>query len=321
MKQVSVIVPVYNVEEYLRHCLDSIISQTYKNLEIILIDDGSMDDSGRICDEYVKNDKRIKVVHKENGGVSSARNAGIREVTSEYIVFIDSDDYVDANYVELLLNEIVSRDADIAITTHYVEYPNKMPVVRYEKERVVLNPHNAIDRMLYDEGIDISPWGKIYKKELFSKIKYPEGRIFEDTAITPLLLMEAKKIAINNQPTYHYLIQNSNSITNSVFSGSKMELIDMTEGMCEKVLEKYPDLEKGTKRRIMFANLATLRQMVGVRVNNSLKKKIMTYIKKNRMELLKDKRAGRRDKVAVLVTYLGFYGFSYIWKLYEGRRK
>lgn len=320
-KKVSIVVPIYNAEPYIERSIESIINQTYKNIEIILVDDGSEDGSGKICDKYAKKDKRIKVIHKENGGVSSARNTGIREAGSNYIVFVDSDDYVDENYIDLLLSEIVSQDADIAMMTHYIEYPNKKPTIRYEKEYIVLNSHDAIDRMLYDEGIDISPWGKIYKKELFSKIKYPEGKIFEDTATTPLLLMEADKIVINNQPTYHYLIQNNDSITNSVFSSSKMQLIDVTEEMCRKVLEKYPDLEKGTKRRIMFANIATLRQMVGVKaVNKQLKHKIELYIKENRKNTLKDKRTPKRDRIGVILASMGFGIFSAAWKITSKRR-
>ena len=123
---ISIIVPIYNVEKYLKKCIDSIINQTYKNLEIILVDDGSPDNCGKICDEYAKKDNRIKVIHKENGGVSSARNVGVENATGEYIGFVDSDDYIEKDMYEVLINNLKKENADISIISNYEVYKNKI---------------------------------------------------------------------------------------------------------------------------------------------------------------------------------------------------
>ena len=249
---ISVVVPIYKVEEYINKCLDSIINQTYKNLEIILVDDGSPDNCGKICDDYVKKDKRIKVIHKINGGLSDARNKGIEKAKGEYITFIDSDDYIEKEYVELLYKTIIEEDSDIAIGSHTVLYETGMELKKATGEKTLLTPKKVLERILYDDNIDYSAWAKLYKIELFKKIKYPKGRLFEDAATTYKLIDSSKKIAINSKSIYNYIIRN-NSITNAAFSKKKMDLIISTKEMCNYIKDKYPDLEKACNRRLMWA--------------------------------------------------------------------
>ena len=317
---ISVIIPVYKVEKYLDKCIDSVINQTYDNLEIILVDDGSPDNCPKMCDEYAKKDKRIKVIHKENGGLSDARNKGIDIATGEFITFIDSDDYVEKNYVEFLYNLAKENNAEISMGKQYVRYTNKT-LNTGTNNLYVLNSHDTLEKTLYGEDFDVSAWAKLYKKDLFKEIRYPKGRLFEDSATTYKLIDKANKIVLKSVPIYNYMMRND-SITNETFNKKKFDLIKSTEEMCDYIEEKYKDLENGCKRRLMYAYLSTLTQLVKCKkIEKEYKNRLMKYIKENRQEVLKDKRIPKRDRLALYATYLGINGFSTCWKIYEKRRK
>ena len=320
---ISVIVPVYKVEKYLNKCIESIVNQTYKNLEIILVDDGSPDECGKICDNYAQKDMRIKVIHKENGGLSDARNAGINISNGKYISFIDSDDYIDLEYIELLYKTIKKDKSDMAISSHKVIYENGTILEKATKEESILESKEVLKRILYDDGIDLSAWAKLYKIELFEEIRYPKGRLFEDAATTYKLVDTCKKISIISKSTYNYIIR-GNSITNVNFSEKKMDLIISTEEMCNYIKKKYPDLEEAANRRLMYAYLSTLTQLIkSNKRNKSVEKRLYGYIKQNSKMILKDKNVPRRDKVAIISTKFGLGFYKIIWKIYEiltGRR-
>ena len=315
-KLISVIIPVYNVQEYLIKCIESVINQTYENLEIILVDDGSTDKSTEICDKVKKNDSRIRVIHKENGGLSDARNVGIDNANGEYISFIDSDDYVDDNYIELLYNAIKQYDADMSIASHRVIYEKNI-IDRSTGKEFCAEPIEILKMLLYDNGIDTSAWGKLYKKSLFNEIRFPKGRFFEDSATTYMLIDKSKKIGVCSKPIYNYVIRN-NSISNETFSEKKIDLIVSTEEMTNYIKNKYPELEKACNRRLMYAYLSTLTQLAKSKVKNKkIQKKLMKYINKNRNNVLKDKSIPKRDRVGLLSTILGFHCFKYVWKIYS----
>lgn len=320
---ITVVVPIYKVEKYLKKCIDSIIKQTYKNLEIILVDDGSPDKCPQICDEYAKKDSRIKVIHKENGGLSDARNVGIDIAKGEYITFVDSDDYIDPEYIELLYKTIKKDKSDMAISSHKVIYENGTVLEKATKEESILKPKEVLKRILYDDGIDLSAWAKLYKIELFKEIRYPKGRLFEDAATTYKLVDKCEKISIISRSTYNYIIR-GNSITNINFSEKKMDLIISTEEMCNYIKKKYPDLEEAANRRLMYACLSTLTQLVkSNEKNENAEKKLYGYIKQNSKMILRDKNVPKRDKIAIISTKFGLGFYKIIWKVYEiltGRR-
>ena len=316
---VSIIIPVYKVEKYMNRCIESIMNQTYKKIEIILVDDGSPDNCGKLCDEYAKKDKRVVVVHKENGGLSDARNAGIDIAKGKYIAFVDSDDYVDNDYVEILYKAISEDKSDIAISSHKVMYENGTILEKATGERNILTQKETIKRILYDEGIDLSAWAKLYKKELFKTMKFPKGRLFEDAAITCKIISLTEKVSLVSKSTYNYIIRND-SITTKDFTPSKMDLITSTKEMSEYVKEKYPDLEDATNRRVMYAYLSTLSQLAMSNKRFPEEQKIlMKYIKENGNKILKDKKVPKRDKLGILATKFGFAFFRIFWNLY--RRK
>ena len=219
-EKITVIVPVYNVEHYLDKCLDSLINQTYKNLEIIVINDGSTDNSGIICQEYAQKDNRIIYIEKENGGLSDARNVGLDKMTGSYVTFIDSDDWVESDYVEVLYNKLIEYQADIAIGNYYsynedeaMYYFHINGESYYEK----LYDNISIFENLYDAKQMksfslISAWGKIYKAKLFDDIRFDKGKLGEDGYINQKLYLLVQKVIYINQGLYAYR-QRSGSIT------------------------------------------------------------------------------------------------------------
>lgn len=214
-EKISIIVPCYKVEEFLPRCIDSICNQTYKNLEIILVDDGSPDNCGKICDEYSKKDKRIKVIHKKNGGLSDARNFGIKIATGDYIAFVDSDDYINKNMYHCLYNNLKSTKSDISIcgfkkTSSFdenteLEEANKIDV--YNKDEAFKNLYNQ------RAVTTVVAWNKLYKKKIFDNLEYPVGKINEDEAIIHLILEKTKKV-VYTPYQYYYYYQRPDSIMN-----------------------------------------------------------------------------------------------------------
>ncbi|MCH5165997.1 MAG: glycosyltransferase [Clostridiales bacterium] len=231
---VSVIIPVYNVSEYLEQCLNSVIGQSYTDLEIILVDDGSTDDSGEICEKYAKSDERVRVFHKENGGLSSARNCGLKQANGECVVFIDSDDYVDADYVKTLIDCVVKYDADIC-ECEYVKFCEgrvSEPVNHVKKSVTV---RDDIKKLLTDSGKGkplVVVWNKIYKRDLLGSTLFEEGRLHEDEFFTYKTLYGCKRYVRVNKPLYFYR-QRSGSIMNG--SKSMKSFADMRDAFRSNV--------------------------------------------------------------------------------------
>lgn len=217
MPSISVIVPVYKVEKLLHRCVDSILYQTFNDFELILVDDGSPDNCGKICDEYAKNDRRVRVIHKENGGLSSARNAGIDIAYGNYFCFVDSDDMIHPQMLSLLFSSIKKHDADV-VSTRYITFSKNIPIFEsIEQVRESVLQREDFLNQLYPEHfeqIGISAWGKLYKRNLFEQIRYPEGKIYEDLHIYLSLLQLCQKIVVLDKPMYCYFLGNI-SITKS----------------------------------------------------------------------------------------------------------
>lgn len=212
---ISVIVPVYKVEPYLRRCVDSILAQTYTNLEVILVDDGSPDNCGTICDEYASKDSRIKVIHKENGGLSSARNAGIEVATGQYIAFVDSDDWIDADMYEKLLNLLIEHNADVAEGGYRFYRPwktqNKTLDCPNTQQINVYSERDLLQRFYFGPDvfgdIAVMVWNKIYKACLLQRFRFCEGIVYEDAEFTPRVLHHCKKLVKYDHSFYTYNIR------------------------------------------------------------------------------------------------------------------
>lgn len=202
---ISIIIPVYNVEKYLEKCVDSIINQTYKNIEIILVDDGSKDNSGKLCDSIKEKDDRIKVIHKQNGGLSDARNAGLKIAKGKYIGFVDSDDYVAEDMYQTLYSLSRENNADISIVSYYEIYGGKVISARDSKNLEVYDKIDAMKEVLIDRSIQSYAWNKLFKRELFEDIEFPTNKNFEDIATTLLLFEKANTVVLLEDPKYYYV--------------------------------------------------------------------------------------------------------------------
>ena len=229
---ISVIVPVYRVEKYLERCVKSILSQTYKNLEVILVDDGSPDQCPAICDACAEKDVRVKVIHQENKGLSGARNAGIDAASGEYLAFVDSDDYVNPHFIEELYQLL--QDTGCAIGQCRFSYVKGDGLVEEGDSAFCIYRGESLMEQLYgpEEKATcfVVPWNKLYRAELFKEtgIRYPEGRIHEDEATTYRLFHEAKKLAFLDRALYGYYTENGGSIT-SVFSAKRLQWLTAHE--------------------------------------------------------------------------------------------
>ena len=203
-KLISIIVPVYNVEKYLEQCLDSIIGQTYKNLEIILVDDGSTDSSGEICDRYAQQDKRIKVIHRENGGVCAARNTALEAVTGDYIGFVDPDDWCAEDMFEYLCTRLEETDSDISVCRYYRYIEGKTTTSRCDGIDRILTKDEAIEELVNHFIIRHIFWNKLFKKELFEGFTFPEGRIYEGRMTVHQLILRSERVILCGSPKYYY---------------------------------------------------------------------------------------------------------------------
>ncbi len=228
MPLISIIVPVYNVESYLEKCINSIINQSYKNLEIILVNDGSKDRSGEICDFYASKDDRIKIINKSNGGLSDARNCGLEVAKGEYIAFIDSDDWVDKDLYKILYELIIKYNSDISVCS-FKKAVSEGENLNNINDEVVYTNITALEKIYADDGVDmVVAWNKLFKKDILIGEKFPKGKIHEDVFLIPRLMYKAKSIAYTNKELIYYRV-NPNSITNSEFNIKRLDYIEALE--------------------------------------------------------------------------------------------
>lgn len=232
---ISVIIPIYNVEHYLKRCIESVVNQTYKNIEILLIDDGSTDNSGNICEEIKYSDSRIIVFHKENGGLSDARNYGIERAKGNYILFVDSDDYINIKMIEILYNNLIKTDSDISVCRPF-KFEKEIEITENEKYDIEqeLKVYDSIDifRHMYDDYlVSVVAWNKLYKKKIFEDIRFPVGKLIEDSAILHYVFDRCNRIVYSNLELYYYF-QRKNSIMHKM----NYNLLDELDWLYDRIL-------------------------------------------------------------------------------------
>ena len=241
---ISIIVPIYNVEKYLPRCIESILNQSFKEFELILVDDGSSDNSGKICDIYAEKDERVKVIHKENGGVSSARNAGVKASNGEYIGFVDPDDYIDREMYKNLYELCENNNCDIGICKLGREVDGKLLNNNKEKKMLELDKIEAMKELFKGELYRFSLCNKIYKRKCFKNVSFPEGRIHEDLSTTYKLFANSNKVIYTAYEGYIY-VKRENSILTSIYSKRRLqsfigwdEIIDFISKNYNEVLDQ-----------------------------------------------------------------------------------
>lgn len=313
---VSVVTPVYNVEKYLRECLDSIIAQSYENWKLILVDDASSDRSGEICDEYALRDERISVIHHEkNGGLSMARNSGIETADGDFITFIDSDDIISPEYLNILVNESLKQDADIVVSplaTFKASKELNNQTAKQNGRTIVHAPEEAVEKTLYQTtGLTCSSCGKLFRKSLWDGIRFTKGILYEDLDVFYKIFLKANKIVEIEDSLYYYR-QNPDSIL-GVFNPKRMDVLQVTGNIVKYMETRYPDLLPAAKDRQLSAafNILAL-ALVHDYQDEELKNRCMSIIKKSRFGSLKNPKVRLKNKLGIIISYLP--GFTHIMK-------
>lgn len=319
---ISVIVPIYNVEKYLNRCVDSVISQTYTNLEICLVNDGSTDNSGRICDEYMKVDSRIKVIHKKNGGLSDARNAALKLISGEYVTFIDSDDFVATDFIEYLYELIIKNNSDISFAGLQSIKEDNSPEKSIEKFYLELTAEDAIKKMLCNRGVSHTACGKLFKSNLWSNNCFPKGVLYEDYAIIYKIFSLANNIVLGDGRKYYYCIR-KNSIMTTKLNERQFVLLKISEEVTKFLVNKYQNINVEALRLNVVTNCKVLKRVLDNDFKSypKIQNQIIKNIKSRGKKLLFSKAVDRKDKVKILSLYLGKYMFYWIYKLGDYKNK
>lgn len=319
---VSVIIPVYNVEEYLKECVESVLGQSYRNLEIILVDDGSTDCSGEICDYYSGIDRRVKVIHKENGGLSDARNVAIDMCVGDYVTFVDGDDIIHKKYVEYLYEQIIINHADISSTNLFQFYDKKEINTNIEYSSVTIHTLEAVRKMLNVDGLSSCCCAKLYKKELFNDIRFPKGRLYEDYLTIYKVLSMTKRITILDNRMYYYR-QRPGSIMRRNCSDQTVTLVDAAVEVTSYILKEWPDLKIEALSDEVTQCLKCLQRIINYNPNSyqDKQKEILEIVNSNKWKILLSFKSSLKLKVKILSLELGKSFFIKIYNKFDGIRK
>lgn len=315
---ISVIIPVYNVYAYLIECIDSVINQTYMNLEIIMIDDGSNDGSSELCDKIAFKDDRIMVIHKENGGLSDARNVGISKANGEFLFFLDSDDILDKNAIKCMVDFCDDNDVDIVIgqLQRFVDeltINNKKETVQFQ----TVDSNTALKKMLLHQDIGHEACGKLYKRKLWEKRKFPKGQLYEDYLVMYDLIMECENVGIIRKPLYYYRVRHG-SIMNTKIERKELQILEVTEMVTNDIIQKRPEVGEYALYLQLVTCLKTMKRIldVGMDAYEDEQKKILTFVHKNKFLMMK-RWVNIKDKIKIFCLMLNKNIFYYIYSMGE----
>lgn len=302
---ISILVPVYNVEKYLRCCLDSILGQTYTDYEVILVNDGSTDQSGAICDAYAAEHDCIRVIHQKNAGVAQTRNVLVAAAQGEYITFVDSDDSIEPTYLEVLLRDLQETGADVSICS-WSEVSDagvrtELGWDLKEKGFQVWTTQQAVMSLLYQKGIDNNPWGKLYVRAVLEDVEFPAGRVYEDLAVLYMILLKARRICYRPEALYLYTC-NTVGISQSVFSPRRMDLIDMAEELYRDVEQRFPDYRRAAQARLLRAYIHVYLQIPNQEAYKDYMNRVFKGIRKHCRAVASDPEAKRGTRRAALIA-------------------
>lgn len=301
MKKISIIVPIYNIANYLERMLDSLLCQTYSNLEIILIDDGSTDGSEIICDSYKNKDKRIKVVHQKNSGVSIARNVGLKLATGDYIGFVDSDDIIDENMYKKLYNNMTNYNCEISVC-NFCSFSDK-PLFEYSENIKIYNCESALKDIISDGKITNFLWNKLFLKSLFEDIKFPENQIYEDMYIMPRLIEKVKQLCYDDSKLYGYYIRNNSYVNTYNMSKNKnyLDFSDYSYNYLNKYLFLKDDLQMYKTFYIYSAFLQAAKSKCKDIINSNY---MLKYYKLYKKEFKINNKFSIKRKLLMIILYL-----------------
>lgn len=322
---ISIIVPVYKMERYLNKCVDSILAQDYSHYELILVDDGSPDTCGEICDEYARADGRISVIHQQNKGLSVARNVGIAGAKGEWFTLVDADDWVEPTYLSYLYQLSRASDGNMLIAcNHWIERGSGNQACFDVSQGVLkLTRRDASENVLYHREPDVSAWAKLYPIQMKAWLNYPQGRLYEDTYVFGELLQRTDGVIFGAIPQYHYRCDDKEpmSISKAGYTQRSWEYCEAVERMTGMIGAMYPELKDGCTRRNLHAYLSLRRLLVHCpKELLSQRLKINRMIKKDAKTVLRDSQTPMRDRLALISLGMGDIIFNWAWTAYQKHR-
>lgn len=309
MPEISVIVPVYNCEKYIRKCIESILDQTFKDLELLLIDDGSVDESGKICDEFKLKDKRVKVIHEKNSGVSIARNVGINIAKGKYIGFVDGDDYLAPDMYESLYKNLQENNADIAICGIMNCFLKELPKGKIKEERAlqsnirekgILSGRQALSEALKSRIFSVNPVNKLFAAKFLKEERFPANKTSEDAFLIPKILAKAERVVYDMEPKYYY-VRHLGSITVSDFKESDWSVVEAYKEHLHVVKDNYPELLEEAKFRYFWSYIYVFDKMIKskTKVRRQDYNRALCFIKKNFKNIIFNPYFSKKRKIAV----------------------
>lgn len=317
---ISVVVPVYNVEGYLEECIESVLAQTYPNIELVLVDDGSTDDCPVICDRYAAEDDRVMSVHRENGGLSAARNTGVKVCRGDYIGFVDSDDYISPVFYEALYRAIEQSGAEMATVRHGVDFfdgevPELGLSVEVASEYELLTEEQYQEEVLYQKSWAGAVW-RLYTREVVEKVYFPAGLYYEDDETAYRFARECRKIAVLTAADLYAYRQRPTSIMRGTFSLKKMEsCLEITRRMRRNMTEWYPQLSDATCSRCFAICRVVFSQIPGEDKEAQL---IMwNELQQYSATVIRDPKARKKEKLAATISRMGRVPFRVFCSAYR----
>lgn len=320
MLQISVIVPAYNVEEYVEKCVKSILKQTFDDYEILLIDDGSKDNTGFICDVLAKQNKKVRVFHKQNGGLSSARNYGLDRMLGRYVTFVDSDDFIAEDYLETLYNLITLADnIDISMLQIKSLLEDDIPDKTEKSDGKIIKNEQAICMMLLRKKFSHTSCGKLFSVELWKDFRFPIGELYEDYATTYKVFSEAKEVALAYTEKYFY-VQHRGSIMHKECSTETLSVLDVADNVSRFISTNLPDCKLEALDLQAAVYLKTMQNILncGIDKFKEQQKHIIRFIKRNAPNLLFSKKVPKTDKYKILLLFFGRRIFLKIYNINDG---
>lgn len=315
---ITIIVPVYNIEKYIVKCIESILKQTINDIEVILVDDESTDNSGKICDRYALIDKRVKVIHQSNKGLSGARNSGIDIARGKYIGFVDGDDYIYPDMFEALVKLLEHNNVDCACCgyDYFDENKNAIEKIHRNNKLYFMNNKDAIERMFFTKYYQCYAWNKLWKREMFNKIRYPEGKVFEDICTTYELFKECNNIVFMQSSKYIYRIR-SGSITNQKASIKDLQLIEAINYVIEDIKCNYQHQYKRTLVGYIGYYMNFINKIYGEDIIEN-EEKYLNYIKqliiKNICSIIANKDISMLKKLQYLLFVINRRVYRFLYK-------
>ncbi len=322
-KKVSVVVPVFNVEKYLLSCFESVASQTYQNLEIILVDDGSTDGSSKLCDKLAFVDERVRVIHQKNGGLSDARNAGLDLVTGDYVAFVDSDDTIESDMIEMLVDLLEQYDAQVSACRYtQVWEDGREERIGEDHQIKVYEGNEALKEYLYGKTMDPFVCNKLYRAELINPLtgesrRFIKGIVGEDNPFNIELFKTLDRVVLVGKSSYRYLQKRKGAITNSAISQKKIDSVFFWDGVRKDCKENYPELEIYAIRRQALFYIGLYNMIDGNKQYQEEAKTIVDFLKENNRAIQQSELCERVLKLSSRLILTAPFVYRILMKIYK----